>query len=51
MRTAKQIIKNIEDRIKTIQEQLKMHEGNETYSNQLNMVDAELQDLLNWIKK
>lgn len=51
MRTAKQIIENIEDRLELIQEQLKMHKGNETYTNQLDMVEVELDDLLNWIKE
>lgn len=51
MRTAKQIIENIEDRIETIQEQLKMHKGNETYTNQLDMVECELSDILSWIKE
>lgn len=51
MRTAKQIIENIEDRLELIQEQLKIHKGNETYTNQLDMVEVELDDLLNWIKE
>jgi len=51
MRTAKQIIENIEDRLELIQEQLKMHKGNETYTNQLDMVEVELDDLLSWIKE
>ena len=51
MRTAKQIIENVEDRLELIKEQLEMHEGNETYSNQLDMVEVELDDLLNWIKE
>lgn len=51
MRTAKQIIENIEDRLESIQKQLEMHDGNETYTNQLDAVDCELQDLLSWIKE
>jgi len=51
MRTAKQIIENIEDRLEYLQKELKMHEGNETYSNQLDMVEVELNDLLSWIKE
>jgi len=51
MRTAKQIIENIEDRLELIQEQLKMHKDNETYTNQLDMVEVELDDLLSWIKE
>lgn len=51
MRTAKQIIENIEDRLELIQEQLEMHKGNETYTNQLDMVEVELDDLLSWIKE
>lgn len=51
MRTAKQIIENIEDRLEYLQKELKMHDGNETYTNQLDAVDCELQDLLSWIKE
>lgn len=51
MRTAKQIVENIEDRLKAIQEQLKLHKDNETYTNQLDMVDIELLDLLSWINE
>ena len=51
MRTAKQIIENIENRLESIQNQLEMHEGNETYTNQLDMVEVELNDLLSWINE
>ena len=51
MRTAKQIIENIEDRLESIEKQLEIHDGNETYTNQLDAVDCELQDLLSWIKE
>lgn len=51
MRTAKQIVENIEDRLEAIQEQLELHKGNETYTNQLDMVDIELLDLLSWINE
>lgn len=51
MRTAKQIIENIEDRLHLIEEQTKQYDMNETYSNQLEAVSAELDDLLNWIKE
>lgn len=51
MRTAKQIIENIEDRLAHIEEQKKNYEMNETYSNQLEGISSELDDLLCWIKE
>ena len=51
MRTAKQIVENIEDRLETIQDQIETHKANETYANILDAVDCELQDLLSWIKE
>jgi ABC-type Zn uptake system ZnuABC Zn-binding protein ZnuA len=52
MRTAKQIIENIEDRLSHIKEQQKRTYGmNETYSYELEGIASELDDLLNWIKE
>ena len=51
MRTAKQIIENIEDRLEILQEDIENHKDNETHANILDAVDCELQDLLSWIKE
>lgn len=51
MRTAKQIIENIEDRMVYIDQQIKEYDNNETYYNQLEAISAELDDLLSWIKE
>ena len=51
MRTAKQIIENIEDRMFYIDQQIKQYDMNESYYNQLQVISAELDDLLSWIKE
>jgi hypothetical protein len=54
MRTAKQIIENIEDRLSYIEEQKRTYNMNETYSTysyELEGIASELDDLLNWIKE
>ena len=51
MKTTNQIIQEIQERIARVQDQLDLHNGNETYTQQLDAVDCELQDLLSWIKE
>ena len=46
MRTAKQIIENIEDRMVYIDQEIKQDDNNEIYYSQLQAISAELDDLL-----
>lgn len=50
MRTAKQIIENIEDRIEILQKDIRERKL-EIDDNILDAVESELQDLLSWIKE
>jgi len=50
MRTAKQIIENIEDRIEILQKDIRERKL-EIDANILDAVESELQDLLSWIKE
>jgi len=51
MRTAKQIIENIEDRMVYISKEIKQDDNNDIYFAQLQAIFAELDDLLSWIKE
>ena len=51
MRTAKQIIENIEDRMVYIDQAIKQDDNNEIYYSQLQAISSELYDLLSWIKE
>lgn len=54
MRTAKQIIENIEDRMVYINKEIKQYDKKnytETYFTQLQAISSELDDLLSWIKE
>jgi len=50
MRTAKQIIENIEDRLEILQKDIRERKL-EIDANILDSVESELQDLLSWIKE
>jgi len=50
MRTAKQIIENIEDRLEILQKDIRERKL-EIDANILDAVESELQDLLSWIKE
>ena len=51
MRTAKQIIENIEDRMVYINKEIKQDDNNDVYFAQLQAISSELYDLLSWIKE